>query len=69
MNNFKERRDNILGVFNQAKADLETLNVDIQEQISQNQTAIAELTAKNSELVALKSNNDSSIKTFSKLFK
>lgn len=30
MNDFKQRREGILSVFNQAKSDLETLNADIQ---------------------------------------
>lgn len=33
---FAERRENILGVFNQARQDLEVLNNDIQNQIDAN---------------------------------
>lgn len=69
MNDFKKRRENILGVFNQAKSDLEALNADIQNQIEANQQQIAALSSQNQELAALKSNNESSIKTFSKFFK
>lgn len=69
MNDFKQRRENILGVFNQAKSDLETLNTDIQNKIEANQQQIAALSSQNSELAALKSSNESSIKTFSKFFK
>lgn len=37
MNDFKQRREGILSVFNQAKQDLETLNADIQTKIEANQ--------------------------------
>ncbi len=69
MNNFKSRRESILGVFNQAKSDLECLNQDIQNQIEQNQAQIAALNSQNTELTQLKTSNESSIKTFSKFFK
>ena len=69
MKDFKARRESILGVFNQAKSDLETLNADIQNQIDANKQQIDALLSLNSELVTLKSKNTSSIKTFSKFFK
>lgn len=69
MDNFKQRREGILSVFNQAKQDLETLNADIQTKIEANQAQIASLASQNTELSALKSSNESSIKTFSKFFK
>ena len=52
MPTFQQRRDTILSQFAQAKADLETLNSDI-----------------DTELASLKSNNESSIKTFAKFLK
>lgn len=69
MNDFKQRREGILSVFNQAKSDLETLNADIQTKIEANQAQIASLASQNTELAVLKSSNESSIKTFSKFFK
>ena len=69
MDNFKQRREGILSVFNQAKQDLETLNADIQTKIEANQAQIASLASQNTELAALKSSNESSINTFSKFFK
>ena len=69
MDNFKQRREGILSVFNQAKQDLETLNADIQTKIEANQAQIASLASQNTELAALKSSKESSIKTFSKFFK
>ena len=69
MNDFKQRREGILSVLNQAKQDLETLNADIQTKIEANQAQIASLASQNTELAALKSSNESSIKTFSKFFK
>ena len=69
MNDFKQRREGILSVFNQAKQDLETLNADIQTKIEANQAQIASLVSQNTELATLKSSNESSIKTFSKFFK
>lgn len=57
---FQQRRDTILSQFAQAKADLETLNSDIDAET---------LTSKNTELASLKSNNEGSIKTFAKFLK
>lgn len=69
MTNFNQRRDAILDIFNSAKSDLETLNQDIQSQIEENQRAISKLQVENEELMALKSSNESSIKTFTKFFR
>lgn len=43
MENFKERREKILGVFTQAKSDLEQLNRDIDETIKDNNAQIIAL--------------------------
>jgi urate oxidase len=51
------------------KADLETLNSDIDTEIEKNKSVISTLTSKNTELASLKSNNESSIKTFAKFLK
>ena len=64
---FQQRRDTILSQFAQAKADLETLNSDIDAEIEKNKSVISTLTSKNTELASLKSNNEGSIKTFAKL--
>lgn len=53
----------------QAKADLETLNSDIDAEIEKNKSVISTLTSKNTELASLKSNNEGSIKTFAKFLK
>lgn len=66
---FQQRRDTILSQFAQAKADLETLNSDIDAEIEKNKSVISTLTSKNTELASLKSNNEGSIKTFAKFLK
>lgn len=48
---------------------LETLNSDIDTEIEKNKSVISTLTSKNTELASLKSNNESSIKTFAKFLK
>ena len=65
---FAERRNDILGVFNQAKQDLETLNNDIQDQINSNNEEAARIAQENKELSALQAGNNSAIKAFKKLF-
>ena len=52
---FQQRRDTILSQFAQAKADLETLNSDIDAEIEKNKSVISTLTSKNTELASLKS--------------
>lgn len=69
MPTFQQRRDTILSQFAQAKADLETLNSDIDTEIEKNKSVISTLTSKNTELASLKSNNESSIKTLAKFLK
>lgn len=51
---FQQRRDTILSQFAQAKADLETLNSDIDAEIEKNKSVISTLTSKNTELASLK---------------
>ena len=36
MKDFLQRRENILGIFNKAKSELEQLNVEIQDEIDAN---------------------------------
>lgn len=50
---FQQRRDTILSQFAQAKADLETLNSDIDAEIEKNKSVISTLTSKNTELASL----------------
>lgn len=66
---FSERRTGILEVYNKAKADLETLNKDIDDQIAANTSEMERISSENKELSALKSNNESTIKVFAKLFR
>lgn len=66
---FQQRRDTILSQFAQAKADLETLNSDIDAEIEKNKSVISTLTSKNTELASLKRNNEGSIKIFAKFLK
>lgn len=49
---FQQRRDTILSQFAQAKADLETLNSDIDAEIEKNKSVISTLTSKNTELAS-----------------
>ena len=69
MKDFKTRRESILAVFHKAKSDLEALNADIQAEIDANKQQIAAPTTLNSELMALKSNNEVSVAAFKKFFK
>lgn len=66
---YKQRRDNILSAFSKARTDLENLNAEIQAEIEDNSTQMQNLATKNKELQSLKTDNDSSIKTFSKFLK
>ena len=66
---YKQRRESILSDFAKAKTDLENLNADIQAEIDDNVAQMQNLAAKNKELQSLKTDNDSSIKTFSKVLK
>lgn len=66
---FSERRTGILEVYNKAKADLETLNKDIDDQIAANTSEMERISSENKELATLKSNNESTIKVFAKLFR
>lgn len=43
---FQQRRDTILSQFARAKADLETLNSDIDAEIEKNKSVISTLTSK-----------------------
>lgn len=66
---YKQRRESILSNFAKVKTDLENLNAEIQAEIEDNSTKIQNLATKNKELQSLKTDNDSSIKTFSKFLK
>jgi len=66
---YKQRRESILSNFVKAKTDLENLNAEIQAEVDDNVAQMQNLAAKNKELQSLKTDNDSSIKTFSKFIK
>ena len=66
---YKQRRESILSNFAKAKMDLENLNAEIQAEMDDNAVQMQNLAAKNRELQSLKTDNDSSIKTFSKFLK
>lgn len=66
---YKQRRESILSDFAKAKTDLENLNAEIQAEMDDNVAQMHNLAAKNKELQSLKTDNDSSIKTFSKFLK
>lgn len=66
---YKQRRESILSDFAKAKTDLENLNAEIQAEMDDNAVQMQNLAAKNRELQSLKTDNDSSIKTFSKFLK
>lgn len=66
---YKQRRESILSDFAKAKTDLENLNADIQAEMDDNVAQMQNLAAKNKELQSLKTDNDSSIKAFSKFLK
>lgn len=69
MQKFKTRREEILGIFSKAKADLEQLNAEIDTQIAHNKEQIAALSNENAELTSLKLDNSNAAKTFAKFFK
>ena len=69
MKDFLQRRENIFGVFNKAKRDLEQLNVEIQGEIDVNRQKIQELLTANTSLYEIKDDNTRSIRVFNKLFK
>ena len=66
---YKQRRESILSDFAKAKTDLENLNAEMQAEMDDNVAQMQNLAAKNKELQSLKTDNDSSIKTFSKFLK
>ena len=66
---YKQRRESILSDFAKANTDLENLNAEIQAEMDDNVAQMQNLAAKNKELQSLKTDNDSSIKTFSKFLK
>lgn len=66
---YKQRRESILSNFAKAKTDLENLNAEIQAEMDDNAVQMKNLAAKNRELQSLKTDNGSSIKTFSKFLK
>ena len=66
---YKQRRESILSDFAKEKTDLENLNAEIQSEMDDNVAQMQNLAAKNKELQSLKTDNDSSIKTFSKFLK
>ena len=55
MPTFQQRRDTILSQFAQAKADLETLNSDIDTEIEKNKSVISTLTSKNKVIMKAQS--------------
>lgn len=69
MNNFEERRNSILGVFQKAKEDLEVLNKDINDQINENIQTISSLNEENTRLKNLITQNEKSANVFKSLFK
>lgn len=66
---YKQRRESILSNFAKAKTDLENLNAEIQAEIDDNAVKMQNLAVKNKELQSLKTDNDGSIKAFSKFLK
>lgn len=69
MNKLTQTRDNILGVFQKAKQDLEELNKNISVEIADNKARIQTLQRDNASLLSLKLQNASALSFFSKLFK
>lgn len=69
MNKLTQTRDNILGVFQKAKQDLEELNKNISVEIADNEARIQTLQRDNASLLSLKQQNASALSFFSKLFK
>lgn len=69
LSQFTQSRESILGIFAKAKTDLEKLNEQISEEIEGNNSKIKSLSDENNSLSALKSQNNTALVSFSKLFK
>lgn len=65
---FSERRNGILETYHKVVNDLETLNADIDQQVENNKAELERIQQENKELSSLKGNNNSTIKTLTKLF-
>lgn len=67
--NFSQRRESVLNVFNAAVTDLNELNADIDDAVKANEITVTTLQAQNKELRRLKMSNEKTITFFSKIFK
>lgn len=68
-NNFATRKETILSSFNQAVADLNELNKDIDKAIVDNSETIKAFQAENKQLSSLKESNNKTINFFNSIFK
>lgn len=66
---FTQSRESILGIFQNAKSDLENLNEQIATEIEKNNAQITFLSDENASLNSLKQQNTTSLSFFNKLFK
>lgn len=66
--NFKQKRDGILSVFNQSRNDLVALNAEIEKEVEANTKEFDRIRAENENLLDLRDDNLKALKFFSKLF-
>lgn len=69
MENFKKRREAILDTFERSKAELQQLNLDIEDRIAECNAHISGLREEVKGLESLKSSNNTSISAFAKFLK
>lgn len=67
--NFKQKRDGILSVFNQSRNDLAALNAEIEKEVDANTKEFDRIRAENENLLELRDDNLKALKFFSKLSK
>lgn len=68
-NEFAQRRENILSVFEQSKNDLIALNTEIDKAVETNMQEFDRIRKENECLLDIKSDNQKAVKFFGKLFK
>ena len=65
---FVQKRDSILSVFNQSRIELIKLNAEIDKTVEENMKEFERIRDENDSLLGLKSSNQKALKFFSKIF-
>lgn len=64
---FKQRRQNILSVFSQARQDLISLNTEIEKAVEANRQEFERIRAENDAMLEMRDENTKVLKFFSKV--